>query len=238
MQPETGPREPLYRRFSLELLGAREDASLAEGGARGIVLETSQGDIRSLLHEPASQTGRAVLWLPGARGGFAGPAGGVYAELASALADGGVASLRLDYRHAADLDHSTLDALAGVWHLAESGYPRVAVVGHSFGGGVAIATSRYSTHIRAVAALSSQTMGAEDVVLLGGRPLLVAHGEADGVLPLEVSGQQIYSWAFEPKRLVTFPGAGHGLRECRDELAALLRGWLEEVLPPEASSGE
>jgi alpha/beta superfamily hydrolase len=133
--------------------------------------------------------------------------------------------MRIDYRHAAHLDESTLDVLAAVWHLASIGRSRTAVVGHSFGGGVVIQASRYSSNIRAVAALSSQTMGAQDVVLLAPRPLLVVHGEADDVLPV-ACGKQIYDWAFDPKWLVTFPGTKHGLREARAEVRALLMGWL------------
>ena len=41
----------------------------------------------------------------------------------------------------------------------------------------------------------------------------------------------IYEWAREPKELVLFEGAGHGLRECRDELHDLLKGWFLRVLP-------
>jgi fermentation-respiration switch protein FrsA (DUF1100 family) len=74
-------------------------------------------------------------------------------------------------------------------------------------------------------------MGAEDVVLLNHRPLLVVHGEADAVLPL-TNAETIYGWAPQPKRLVTFPGAGHGLRECADELRLLLSEWIDEVLMP------
>ncbi len=34
----------------------------------------------------------------------------------------------------------------------------------------------------------------------------------------------------EPKELVLYPGAGHGLRECKDELHALLKRLLVEKL--------
>ena len=167
--------------------------------------------------------------MTGARGGFGGPANGLYRDLAVRLADRGVASLRVNYRRPANLDESTLDVLIGVWHMASIGYPRVALVGHSFGGGVVLAAARYTTHARGVAALASQTMGAESAALLNGRPLLLVHGEADVVLPL-ANAETIYGWAPEPKRLVTFPGAGHGLRECADEVRALLETWLLDLL--------
>ena len=72
-------------------------------------------------------------------------------------------------------------------------------------------------------------MGAEDAVLLNGRPLLLVHGEADAVLPLS-NAETVLGWAPGPKRLVTYPGAGHGLRECADEVRSLLKEWLTDVL--------
>ena len=222
---------PLWERASIELLGELLGASEqpADDGATPVRLDTTRGPIDCLLHRSDGDGETAVLWAPGARGGFDGPADGLYADLAQELAGRGIASLRLDYRHPANLDESTLDVLAGVWYLAGIGRTRTALVGHSFGGGVVIAAARYSSHVRAVATLAGQTMGAEDVVLLPPRPLLVVHGEADAVLPV-ANAALIYGWAFEPKRLVTYAGAGHGLRECRADLRALLLDWLTASL--------
>jgi pimeloyl-ACP methyl ester carboxylesterase len=103
------------------------------------------------------------------------------------------------------------------------------VVGHSFGGAVAISVARYTTHVRAVVAMSSQSFGAEDVVLLAPRPLLLIHGERDGVIPPDIA-KTIYEWAFEPKRLVMLEGAGHGLREVRDDVRTLLLDWLPQAV--------
>jgi pimeloyl-ACP methyl ester carboxylesterase len=224
---EYDPR-PLWQRMSIELLGASEEPP-SPGEPAPVTLDTSRGPLPCLLHRGVGPGDTAVLWATGARGGFGGPADGMYAELASELAEQGIASLRVDYRRPADLDESVLDVLVGVWHLADIGYPLVALVGHSFGGGVVISVSRYSTNVRAVAALSSQTIGAEEVILLQSRPLLIVHGEADTVLPLS-NATTIYDWSFEPKQLVTYPGAGHGLRECGVELRALLRSWLPQKL--------
>ncbi len=224
-----GPEEsydarPLWQRMSIELLGAREEPA-PRGEATPVTLDTTRGPVRCLMHRGDAGGDTAVLWAPGSRGGFAGPANGLYATLAEELTALGIASLRVDYRRPAELDECVLDVLAGVWRLAAVGHPRVALVGHSFGGGVVIAASRYTSHVRAVAALSSQTLGAEEVVLLASRPLLIVHGESDAVLPLS-NAQTIYDWAFEPKQLVTYAGATHGLRECAPELTALLREWL------------
>ena len=227
--PDDARNAPLYERYSIELLGAH-DAPAPEGQpGSGLTLHTTRGDMSCILHRPNEERGVGVVWAAGARGGFDGPANGLYRDLAVRLATQGAASLRVNYRHPAHLDESTLDLLAAVWHMAAIGYPRVALVGHSFGGGVVISTARYTTHARGVAALASQTMGAEDAALLGGRPLLVVHGEADAVLPL-VNAETIIDWASGPKQLVTYPGAGHGLRECADEVRVLLEDWLTALL--------
>ena len=232
--PDDDRSAPLYERYSIELLGA-DDTPAPEGQpGDGLTLHTTRGDVACILHRPneehaRNERGVGVVWAAGARGGFDGPANGLYRDLAVRLAERGIASLRVNYRHPAHLDESTLDVLAAVWHMAAIGYPRVALVGHSFGGGVVISASRYTTHARGVAVLASQTMGAEDAALLSNRPLLVVHGEADAVLPL-VNAETIIDWAPGPKQIVTYPGAGHGLRECPGELRALLEDWLTHLL--------
>ena len=249
---DESPRAPLYERMSIELLGATEggphpsplpegegirqggrlrgnDEGKGMGAGVGVTLHTTQGDVGCVFHRPAEERGVGVVWAAGARGGFDGPADGMYGRLAERLAERGAASLRVDYRRPGHLDESTLDVLVGAWRMANAGYPRVALVGHSFGGGVALSASRYTSHARGVAVLASQTAGAEEAALLGGRPLLVVHGEADAVLPLS-NAEAIYGWAPEPKRLATYPGAGHGLRECAAELEGLLEAWLCETL--------
>ena len=69
---------------------------------------------------------------------------------------------------------------------------------------------------------------AEDVVLLTPRPILIVHGDRDGVIPPDTA-RTIYDWAFEPKRLVMMEGADHGLREVRDDVRSLLLDWLPQA---------
>ena len=45
-----------------------------------------------------------------------------------------------------------------------------------------------------------------------------------------MNAETIIDWAPGPKQLVTYPGAGHGLRECADELRTLLEDWLTHLL--------
>ena len=200
---------------------------------QGTLINTSRGNIFSLFH-PTQTMDAAVVWVWGAGGGVTGPANGIYVRLAEKLAAEGIASLRLDYRLPNDLYECVLDTLAGVTLLSGVGFKRVALVGHSFGGAVVIAAAPYNDKVVAVAGLSSQSAGAQQVADIAPRPLLLVHGTDDAIIPTRAS-QFIYDLAQQPKELRFYEGAGHGLTECREELDDLLFSWLKEKL---ASSGQ
>lgn len=166
------------------------------------------------------------MW--GARGGFAGPAGGLYRDIAEDLKDE-ITSVRIDYRIPNNLQECVMDALVGVSFLTGTGHTEIALIGHSFGGAVVITAAPHSEYVKAVAALSSQTYGARGADKVSPRPLLLAHGESDTRLPPYCS-EQIYSWAKQPKDLVLYPGAEHGLMECAEELREMLASWLRSNL--------
>jgi alpha/beta superfamily hydrolase len=195
----------------------------------GVVLHTSVGPIKAILHMSAGGGERAVLWVWGARGGYAGPAEGIFAHLAEAFTAQGITSLRLNYRHPGVYSESVLDALAGLAFLNRKGCSAIAVVGHSFGGAVAITAGSFTDPVATVVALSPQTYGAQSARFVSPRPLLIVHGLNDTRLP-PMCARQIYQWADEPKELILYPGAEHGLRECKDELHALLGRWIPEKL--------
>ncbi len=122
-----------------------------------------------------------------------------------------------------------LDVLLGITFLVQEGIERVALVGHSFGGAVVIIAGVLGRTVRAVVGLSSQTLGAQRVGELAPKPLLLVHGERDRNLSPDCS-RNIYDWAGEPKELVIYADNGHFLRECHDELFALLKEWLLDKL--------
>ena len=218
--PLRGPSMQIHRVLSVPL---------HEGDTgSGLVLRTSRGDIPAIIHQ-AADSGPAVVWVCGARGGFGGPAGGVYPRLAQEFAGQGVSSLRLNYREPNVFPECLLDLLAGVTFLEKSGYGPVVLVGHSFGGAVVIAAGAASRHVCGVVSLSPQTYGAHMAGLLSPKPLLVAHGKSDTRLPYSC-GVQVHSWARDPKELVLFDGAEHRLEECRQELEDLLRRWIPATL--------
>jgi pimeloyl-ACP methyl ester carboxylesterase len=195
---------------------------------KGLLFRTNRGDIPAVLHE-APEAHLGVIWVGGARGGFGGPAKGIYPRLAEAFKDKGISSLRLNYRQPNDFPECALDLLAGIDYFKSAGYGPVALVGHSFGGAVVIAAGAVSPYVRGVVSLSPQTYGAHMAGLLSPRPLLVVHGKSDTRLPY-TCGVQIYSWAKEPKQLVLYDGAEHRLEECREELETLLGEWIPATL--------
>ena len=200
-----------------------------EGDAgEGLVLRTSRGDIPAIRHAAAEST-QAVVWVCGARGGFGGPASGLYAELSQEFTAQGITSLRMDYRQPNNIQECALDLLAGVNFLRATGYGPAVVVGHSFGGAVVIAGAAFSDHVAGVVSLSPQTYGAQGAGLLSPTPLLVVHGKADTRLPFSCA-VAIHDWAKEPRELVLYEGAEHRLEECRTELMDLLREWIPAKL--------
>lgn len=196
-------------------------------GGTGILIRTNMGTIRCLFHK-AEGSKRAIIWVSGAMGGFSG-GGGLYSILSDELLEDSVSSLRLNYRRPNDFLHSMLDVLAGIYFLQDQGYDRIALVGHSFGGAVVVASAPLSEAVVTVVGLASQSYGAQYANMVAPRPLLLVHGEDDTRLGPHCS-KFINDLAEEPKELVLYPGAGHTLRECREELHPLLKNWLLEKL--------
>ncbi len=195
----------------------------------GVILDTEAGNINAILHQGVEADERAVLWVWGARGGYAGPAEGIFANLSEEFTAQGITSLRLNYRYPSAYGDSVLDALVGLDYLSSKGHSRITLVGHSFGGAVVIAAATLSDQAVAVVSLSPQTYGAQGAIYVSPRPLLIVHGLEDTRLP-PFCARQIYQWAQDPKEIVLYPGTEHGLRECKDELHDLLRRWIPDKL--------
>jgi len=187
------------------------------------------------MYHPANGNS-GVIWVCGALGGFDGPSFGIFSVLSHELVSEGISSLRLNYRFPGDFDECVLDMLVAVDFFQQEGVGNVVLGGHSFGGAVAIMAGTMSAQVKAVVGLSSQTFGAHRVSELSPRPLLLIHGSRDRNLPALCS-EQIYEWAREPKELVIYKGSGHFLRECRDELHDLLKGWLIDKLGQGKAAG-
>lgn len=207
--------------ISLRIIGV--DSSDETAGARRVDLRTTRGTIPLIIH-PAESAGRAVLCVSGAIGGFDGPSM-LYARLGLEMPRHGITVARLNYRAPNEFGECVLDTLAGLTFLKGKEYGPAALIGHSFGGAVAINAGTLAAMAQTVIAISSQLACAHVVGDLAPRPLLLLHGTADTVLPHECS-QIIFERAHEPKALKLFPGADHRFRQMSEELFETVRDWL------------
>jgi hypothetical protein len=219
---DAGGEKDLSGDLTLDIEAVRADRD--QDGNFQIILRTSRGDIYCLFTPCEGQPGVALM-VGGAMGGFDGPAGGVYKELATRLVGKGLSTLRVNYRIPGQFEECVLDVLGALSFLKGIGGGAVVLVGHSFGGAVVIKAGELSPAVTAVAALSSQRFGTSTVENLAPRPLLLVHGTADTVLPPEAS-EDIYERARQPKRLTLIEGAGHGLMEAREDLLEMLEMFI------------
>ncbi len=201
-----------------------DDTSLV-GGYQPVTLSMGRGEVKCRLYAaPAAE--RGVVWVGGIGGGWDTPARNLYPRLATELTGEDVASLRVRFRDSRDLNEAVFDVMAGLKYLETLGIRRFGVVGHSFGGAVVIRAAAAVTEVKAVVTLASQGYGAGPAASLGPRAALLSiHGKDDEVLVPE-SSEYIQKVAREPKRLVIFSGARHGLDEVADRVHRETRDWL------------
>ena len=209
--------------IALKILGIEPGEEIA--GGQHLTIKTTRGPIPMIFH-PAAEPGRAALCVSGAMGGVDGPSK-LYVRMGEELPARGIAVARIDYRAPNEFGECMLDALAGVSFLRAMRYERAALVGHSFGGAVAINAGTLGSIITTVIALSSQLAGAHVVAEVAPRPLLLVHGTADTILPHE-SSEAIFERALEPKVLKLMPGADHRFTGLGDELRQIVSDWLLE----------
>jgi pimeloyl-ACP methyl ester carboxylesterase len=208
---------------TLRITGVEPGDEIA--GARRVTIATTRGAIPLMLHS-AHEKGRAVLCVSGAIGGFDGPSM-LYPRLGLELPRRGFSIARLGYREPNEFGECLVDAMAALTFLSGIGHERIALIGHSFGGAVAINAGTLSAHVTTVIALSSQLGGAHVAGELAPKPLLLIHGGADTILSHE-SSQALYERAGEPKTIRILPGVGHSLAEAQDEVFALVSEWLSQ----------
>lgn len=188
---------------------------------------TSRGTNRAVLHHLEGNAAGTVL-VGGAGGGLDGPAS-IYPKMGPDLLDRGISSLRLDYRMKNDLEECILDTLLGIEFLRSLEMHRVGLVGWSFGGAVVIGAGVINDIVRAVVTVASQTYGTGIVGELSPKALLLIHGTGDRTLPFQLS-EDIYRRAGEPKEILLYKDANHGVDEYEPEMRGEIERFLEKHL--------
>lgn len=214
----------------LEMLDvmASQQATLSPS-LRQVELYTTRGLLSLLWHEPAGVARNvAVVMMGGAMGGTLGPGDGLYHVLGEQLAERDIPSIRMSYRKPNDLDRCCVDAAAAVQLLVGSGADSVVLMGHSFGGAVAIRVAvGLSEMVGGVVTFATQSAGCEVAGGLQGKPLLMFHGDSDSILPVEAS--EVVKAIAGSGDLHVMPGDDHLLARSHDEMLAIVAPWLEKV---------
>jgi pimeloyl-ACP methyl ester carboxylesterase len=216
------PRSPLEL---LEAL-AVEEVEIAPALAH-LEIYTLHGLLTVLWHGPRDAHD-VVVACGGGMGSLLGPADGIYHALGCELADHhGIATMRVGYRKPNDLSRCVHDVAAAADLASRSGARGFVVIGHSFGGAVAIqAGIVLGAHCRGVVTLSTQSAGCEHASDLGDTPLLLLHGTDDEILPPETSS--VVQMLAGHGEVVLLPGAGHLLTQAAPELRERLSAWIPE----------
>jgi hypothetical protein len=121
------------------------------------------------------------------------------------------------------------DVAAACDLATRAGARRFIVIGHSFGGAVAVqASAVIGEHCAGVILLSTQSAGCEHASELGDTPLLLLHGTDDEILPPETS--TVVQMLAGHGDLVLLSGTGHLLTQSADEVRARVLAFVETCL--------
>ncbi|HUS41697.1 MAG TPA: hypothetical protein VMY16_03435 [Ilumatobacteraceae bacterium] len=192
---------------------------------------TSRGLLTVFRHRPpeAMSSSAAIVACGGAMGGVLGPGRGLYQRLGERWAERGVEFVRVGYREPNNLDLCAHDLACGVELARDGGADRVVVMGHSFGGAVAVRTAVIMpVSVAGVVTFATQSAGCEVAGALAGRPLLLFHGDRDELLPSEAS--RVVAAIAGHGDVEILPGDGHLLSKSDDAITERLDAWLPEVL--------
>jgi pimeloyl-ACP methyl ester carboxylesterase len=215
------PRSPLDL---LEALTVQEVEIAPD--LRHLEIYTMRGLLTLLWHGPVDAND-VLVTCGGGMGSLLGPAEGLYHDLGVALAARGIGTVRVGYRKPNDLPRCVHDVAAAADLAGRRGARQFVVMGHSFGGAVAIQVGAVlGTHCRGVITLSTQSAGCEVAAELGETPLLLLHGTNDEILPPETSS--VVQMLAGHGEVVFLPGAGHLLSEAAGELRERIDAWIGE----------
>lgn len=214
----------------LEVLGimASQQAMLAPG-LRHIEMYTMRGLLGILWHEPIGDARDVgVVMMGGAMGGLMGPGDALYNQLGEDFSARGIPAMRISWRKPNDMDACCVDAAAAVQMMVGTGCERVILMGHSFGGAVAVRVAvGLSAMVTGVVTFATQSAGCEVAGGLDGRPLLMFHGDRDEILPVEAS--EVVRAIAGSGELRIMPGDGHLLAKSHDVMREEVNAWCDTV---------
>lgn len=223
----------------LDALGilASQQAML-HSGLRHVEMYTRHGLLSLLWHEPHGDArSAAVVMMGGAMGGLLGPGDSLFHVLGEDLARRGVPVIRVGYRVPNDMDACCMDAAAAVQLAVGSGADRVVLMGHSFGGAVAVRVAvGLSEMVAGVVTFATQSAGCEIAGGLQGRPLLMFHGDRDSILPAEAS--EVVRAIAGHGDLHIMEGDDHLLARSHDTMHATVLEWLDNLLGDDTGGEE
>ena len=200
---------------------------------RHVEMYTMRGLLTLLWHEPPDDAPRrsgALVLCGGAMGGLLGPGDALYHRLGVEWAARGVPVLRVSYRRPNDLDLCCVDlAAAAQLAIGGAGADKVVLMGHSFGGAVAVRVGvGLREMVAGVATFSTQSAGCELAAGLQGLPFVLFHGERDEILPIQAS--EMVQMIAGSGDLVRLPGDGHLLAKSDDIIWEHLESWLPPLV--------
>lgn len=198
-----------------------------------VEMYTMRGLLSLMWHVPPgsapTQPGALVL-CGGAMGGLLGPGDALYHRLGVEWAERGVPVLRVSYRRPNDLDLCCIDvAAAAQLAIGGAGADKVVLMGHSFGGAVAVRVGvGLREMVAGVVTFATQSAGCEVAGGLQGLPFLLFHGDRDEILPVEAS--EMVRTIAGCGELVRLPGDGHLLAKSDAVIHERLEQWLTPLV--------
>ncbi len=225
--PDEDPREGTSPLDALRTLAVAH-VEVADGFEH-VEAYTMSGLLTMLCHGGPERSD-VVLMCGGAMGGLLGPGDALYHRLGEVWSQRGVPVLRVSYRKPNDLDLCCVDVAAAVQlAIGGAGADQVVLMGHSFGGAIAVRVGvGLNDMVAGVVTFATQSAGCEIAAGLGETPLLLFHGERDEILPIEAS--EMVRMIAGTGELVRLPGDGHLLAKSDEIIWERLEAWLAPLV--------
>lgn len=196
----------------------------ASEGYLPVTLLSNKGEVNThYYHAPFAQ--KAVILIGGVHGDFDSPAQNVYERLSRTLPLQKISALRVQYREPVDLIECVLDVVAGVRFLQSFNIHEIAIVGHSFGGAVAIQAAANVDCVSTIVTLATQSFGADIIAQISNVAILFIHGINDEILS-PTNSEYLHNLASGPKKLITYADADHSLDSVAVQTFEEVENWL------------